>query len=586
MEEWQDYPEEDRHHVEALLNKYTLQTIEHMFLEATKSRRNSVASFSTTSGSSLFTHRLSIGSSLYSSSSSDFNPSISSSASSRSRTVQRPGHYPLGLDPNRPVPPSARRTPYEFTASVEQAFSETSPLSQVDNDFHETSQSSLQSSERVLFCTFCAEQKENVHKTFGTKSDWKKHETRIHETGQEWPCPVPNCRLIFDRDADFTRHHQRSHPGRPLPPLSDVKVQLLPKAVFGCGFDNCKTLLSSWNDRCDHVAKHMKDGMKRTQWRYTNVIRNLIRQDSIRDIWKSLFVYFGEQLKKDRSQLCWHPHNTRVLRQKLECGDFRPNRDDFLMITLKLGLDLPPPSISASSEQAVALPDGFVTPSLDSVENINKLSHEQLRIILRGGTPNPYSRFRLDIPKSPLPLEHPSEQLLQSPLPSQGVTEDPEPSYDAIGFNSPQDRMSFMDVGDTVPELSLSMESMDRMSSCLDSPIPHDSTYYPAFVDPGRPTNPLIGPFPNYFDSAPTIQDSAFSARSSTGQLIKKSLRKAKSNFTLRRSQQLDPAAGTNHPDLPAEYEVPRTNAGPPRPYNHNRQDLNIDPVQQFNFQS
>ena len=32
------YPEEDRHHVEALLNKYSPQTIEHMFLEATKSR--------------------------------------------------------------------------------------------------------------------------------------------------------------------------------------------------------------------------------------------------------------------------------------------------------------------------------------------------------------------------------------------------------------------------------------------------------------------------------------------------------------------------------------------------------------------
>ncbi|OCK92464.1 uncharacterized protein K441DRAFT_570707 [Cenococcum geophilum 1.58] len=583
MEEWQDYPEEDRHHVEALLNKYSLQTIEHMFLEATKSRRNSVASFSTTSGSSVFTHRLSIGSSLYSSSSSDFNPSLSSSASSRSRTAQRAVHYPLGLDPNRPVPPSARRTPYEFTASVEQAFSENSPLSQVDNDCHEAGQSSIHSNERVLFCTFCAEQ--NVNKTFGTKSDWKKHETRIHETGQEWPCPTPNCCLVFDRDADFSRHHQRSHPGRPLPPLSDVKVQLLPKGVFGCGFDNCKTLLSSWNDRCDHVAKHMKDGMKRTQWRYTNVIRNLIRQDSIRDDWKFLFVTFREQLKKDGSQLCWHPHNTRILRQKLECSDFRPNRDDFLMTTLKLGLDLPPPSVPGSSEQAVALPDGFVTPSFDSVQNIDTLSPEQFRVILRGGPSNQHSRFRLDIPKSP--LEHPPEQLLQSPLPSQGITEGQEPSYDhTIGFNSSQDRISFMDVVDTVPELSLSMESMDRMSSCLDSPIPHDSTYYPAFVDPGRPTNPLIGPFPNYFDSAPTIQDSPFSARPSPGQIIKKSLRRAKSNFTLRRSQQLDPATGTNHPDLPAEYEVPRSTAGPSRSYPHNRQDLIIDPVQQFNYQN
>jgi hypothetical protein len=58
--------------------------------------------------------------------------------------------------------------------------------------------------------------------------------------------------------------------------------------VFGCGFDKCKEVSIGWDERCDHVAKHMKNGATMDQWKYSNVIRNLIRQEALHDTWKEL----------------------------------------------------------------------------------------------------------------------------------------------------------------------------------------------------------------------------------------------------------------------------------------------------------
>jgi hypothetical protein len=46
-----------------------------------------------------------------------------------------------------------------------------------------------QSGDTFMFCTYCAEL--GVLKTFKAKSDWKKHEMRMHETGEDWPCVSP-----------------------------------------------------------------------------------------------------------------------------------------------------------------------------------------------------------------------------------------------------------------------------------------------------------------------------------------------------------------------------------------------------------
>jgi hypothetical protein len=172
------------------------------------------------------------------------------------------------------------------------------------------------SGDSFMFCTYCAEAK--TLKTFKAKSDWKKHEMRMHETGEDWPCLVNGCNRIFDRQKDFVKHHQRYHSGRPLPSLTDIGIQLLPRRVFGCGFDKCKEVSIGWDERCDHVAKHMKNGATFDQWKYSNVIRNLIRQEALHDTWKEMIACLNERLRESRSQISWCPDNTRILRQKLQ----------------------------------------------------------------------------------------------------------------------------------------------------------------------------------------------------------------------------------------------------------------------------
>ncbi|KAH7382480.1 hypothetical protein DE146DRAFT_623788 [Phaeosphaeria sp. MPI-PUGE-AT-0046c] len=195
-----------------------------------------------------------------------------------SQTLEaEPRSYPAGLDPTRPVP--ALLTPASDVSSPldvkhEPSFTPTDDVSVASPVPFSDNKDQSQSGEPYMFCTYCAEQKSL--KTFKAKSDWKKHEMRMHETGEDWPCIVIGCNRIFDRQKDFVKHHQRYHSGRPLPSLTDIGITLLPRRVFGCGFDKCKEVSIGWDERCDHVAKHMKNGASFDQWKYSNRMQILI----------------------------------------------------------------------------------------------------------------------------------------------------------------------------------------------------------------------------------------------------------------------------------------------------------------------
>ncbi|EAT79128.2 hypothetical protein SNOG_13681 [Parastagonospora nodorum SN15] len=187
--------------------------------------------------------------------------------------ASQPRSYPAGLDPTRPVP--ALLTPASDVSSPldvkpEPSFTPTDDISVASPVTTADNKDQSQSGEPYMFCTYCAEQKSL--KTFKAKSDWKKHEMRMHETGEDWPCIVIGCNRIFDRQKDFVKHHQRYHSGRPLPSLTDIGITLLPRRVFGCGFDKCKEVSIGWDERCDHVAKHMKNGATFDQWKYSNIL--------------------------------------------------------------------------------------------------------------------------------------------------------------------------------------------------------------------------------------------------------------------------------------------------------------------------
>ncbi|KAI4945654.1 hypothetical protein J4E91_007997 [Alternaria rosae] len=424
--------------------------------------------------------------------------------------------------------------------------------------------SQSQSGEPFMFCTYCAEQKSQ--KTFKAKSDWKKHEMRMHETGEDWPCVVNGCNRIFDRQKDFIKHHQRYHAGRPLPSLTDIGITLLPRRVFGCGFDKCKEVSIGWDERCDHVAKHMKNGATMDQWKYSNVIRNLIRQEALHDTWKELIGCLDERLRESRSQISWCPDNSRILRQKLQCCDLRPSREEVLITALSLRADIP---LDPVHQQ---LPTGFVTPSRDSVPHVEKLSREQRMHILIGNSNPHHSRARLaSINAALLRI---SSSLAHVPDYDCGSSPFVEPQTPAVDTASR--RISYMDVdpGDyldvaqpAIPDLPPAMTT-STMHTPHAHPTPvmdheqHTQLYQNEYMDQVKVTpNPLESLYPNYFGAAPQFEESQYYDRPSFGQMISKPLHKIGSRISSSRgsssnqrpSSQMSQASSEMLPD----YSLP-----------------------------
>ncbi|KAF2203323.1 hypothetical protein GQ43DRAFT_272739 [Delitschia confertaspora ATCC 74209] len=185
--------------------------------------------------------------------------------------------------------------------------------------------------DKPFFCTFCYEAGDSSRR-FKKKSDWKRHETRHHETREEYRCPASNCCEAFPREEESMKHFDIHHKGDARPAI--VKVLLSEKFAYGCGF--CEVSLHKmssrgtsswdkrWNERCDHVAKCMLEGL---QWTFTNTIRELLKQPNAHEWWKELCHRYGIH----RSTLKWHlKASTRLLRQQLECNDFNPYLQSFL----------------------------------------------------------------------------------------------------------------------------------------------------------------------------------------------------------------------------------------------------------------
>ncbi|KAG9192625.1 hypothetical protein G6011_11359 [Alternaria panax] len=553
MEDSLDIPEESMRHIEALLARHPPHLIQRMFSQAIDSRRNSTASSfmststasstTTSSSGSSWRSRLSMASTFSSStSSSDTRGSVaSSSSSSRSKKRAEPRSYPAGLDPTRPVPATVPRVDTESPLDLKIEPSQTptddisvaSPSLIPDDD-----KSQSQSGEPFMFCTYCAEQKSQ--KTFKAKSDWKKHEMRMHETGEDWPCVVNGCNRIFDRQKDFIKHHQRYHAGRPLPSLTDIGITLLPRRVFGCGFDKCKEVSIGWDERCDHVAKHMKNGATMDQWKYSNVIRNLIRQEALHDTWKELIGCLDERLRESRSQISWCPDNSRILRQKLQCCDLRPSREEVLITALSLRADIP---LDPVHQQ---LPLGFVTPSRDSVPHVEKLSREQRMHILIGNSNPQHSRARLaSINAALLRI---CSSLAHVPDYDCGSSPFVEPQTPAV--DTTNRRISYMDVdpGDyldvaqpAIPDLppamtTSTMHTPHAHTSIMDHEQ-HTHVYHDEYMDQVKALpNPLETLYPNYFAAAPQFEESQYYDRPSFGQIISKPLHKIGNRLSSSRS--------------------------------------------------
>jgi hypothetical protein len=57
---------------------------------------------------------------------------------------------------------------------------------------------------------------------------------------------------------------------------------------WGCGY--CAAYLDNWEGACSHISNHVKSGSRHEDWKYTNVIRGLLRRPGLDRHWQNLLV--------------------------------------------------------------------------------------------------------------------------------------------------------------------------------------------------------------------------------------------------------------------------------------------------------
>lgn len=122
-------------------------------------------------------------------------------------------------------------------------------------------------------CTFV-----DCTKTFGSKNDWKRHESIQHYQLETWKCNCTKsdsgelCGKVCHRRESFRNHLTKEHEISNQSELEE-KVDMCRKgrhcdAHFWCGF--CKKTIemretdNTWTKRCDHIDDHFSGrGMKK-----------------------------------------------------------------------------------------------------------------------------------------------------------------------------------------------------------------------------------------------------------------------------------------------------------------------------------
>ncbi|KAJ6013994.1 hypothetical protein N7540_008585 [Penicillium herquei] len=132
--------------------------------------------------------------------------------------------------------------------------------------------------DRPYGCTFphCA-------KSFGSKADWKRHETSQHLHLSSWLCAFhdsaknASCGRIFYREETYTQHLTQSHhihKTRLKPALASTRLDLADQSQFWCGL--CRRSIplqangpSALDERFNHIdTEHFKKGERGSDWTF------------------------------------------------------------------------------------------------------------------------------------------------------------------------------------------------------------------------------------------------------------------------------------------------------------------------------
>ncbi|KAF2036687.1 hypothetical protein EK21DRAFT_106000 [Setomelanomma holmii] len=169
-------------------------------------------------------------------------------------------------------------------------------------------------------CTFC-------DKALKSKPYWKSHEEEFHEQRLTWRCP--DCEQIFHAGKRFREHHTKLHgcehckqpreSGQPTsrkasPCVKKYEIVMHDKDAWGCGF--CACLLTTWEERCEHIAMHFEEKGS-SKWNFTNVVLGLLKQPEVQNAWNQLMLQrHGEE--QNWPTLSWESKKCNRLRYKLE----------------------------------------------------------------------------------------------------------------------------------------------------------------------------------------------------------------------------------------------------------------------------
>ncbi|PTB69749.1 hypothetical protein BBK36DRAFT_1188342 [Trichoderma citrinoviride] len=120
------------------------------------------------------------------------------------------------------------------------------------------------------------------NKHFGSKNDWKRHESSQHFQLESWHCNVEGCGKVLPRRELFRSHllnHHRLTDGQKVEDkLEKCRLGRHCDPRFWCGFcdkfiEVTGEVVNSWTKRCDHIDNHLfgKEGMPKksmNEWRY------------------------------------------------------------------------------------------------------------------------------------------------------------------------------------------------------------------------------------------------------------------------------------------------------------------------------
>ncbi|ORY09140.1 hypothetical protein BCR34DRAFT_665693 [Clohesyomyces aquaticus] len=372
------------------------------------SQRSSMSTDYRYSGSSVFSQQFS----RYSCASTNTSWSGHSS-SSRNHDLQ---HTESGVNPNVPMasagpsiaPPRARssRAPCQKpTLSCRENIPEgwLTCVKRLKRD-------SQSKKEPRYWCTSCGE-------GFQNKSDWKRHEEVYQERFDLYPCDL--CDKPYFLDKDFRNHHQKGHSCarcvKTKQHAESARLKREPRRVWGCGI--CEHYDTKWEERCRHVAKHFEDKenpKKIKDWKHSQVILSLLRQDDIYQEWIRLLG--AKRVRKDvafgwnkgttgRAEGFPDHHSDSQLQDKLEF--FTPGRDDprkIVELAFEKGHRPLPDGLGGSagpSRQGASLEDAARHREADSRRTSNEPERLQVEVTQSSNQSQRVDRSGKELPPDP-----------------------------------------------------------------------------------------------------------------------------------------------------------------------------------------